>query len=104
MKAAKRILLGLVALVLAAPLLGWTYQTAMEARDDRRYPAPGRFVDVDGHRMHIFCQGRGSPTVIVEQGIGAQSLSWAPINERMSEITTVCAYDRVGMGYSDTKK
>jgi len=101
MKAAKRILLGLAALVLAAPLLGWTYQTAMEARDDRRYPAPGRFVDVDGHRMHIFCQGRGSPTVIVEQGIGAQPLSWAPLNERMSEITTVCAYDRVGMGYSD---
>jgi pimeloyl-ACP methyl ester carboxylesterase len=51
--------------------------------------------------MHIFCQGQGTPTVVVEQGIGAQSLGWAPLNERMSAITAVCAYDRAGMGYSD---
>jgi pimeloyl-ACP methyl ester carboxylesterase len=93
--------LGVVVLVVAAPVMGWIYQLAMEARDDARFPPPGRIVDVDAHRMHIFCQGSGSPTVIVEQGIGAQSLGWAPINERMSAITTVCAYDRAGMGYSD---
>lgn len=97
----KRLLSALVALVLAIPLLGWAYQTAMEARDDRQYPPPGKLLDVDGHRMHIFCQGRGTPIVIVEQGLGAQSLGWAPLNEQMSEITTVCAYDRAGMGYSD---
>jgi pimeloyl-ACP methyl ester carboxylesterase len=97
----KRKLLGLFALLIVTPVLGWTYQTLMEMRDDRRYPPPGKLVDVDGHRMHIFCQGKGSPTVIVEQGIGAQSLSWAQLNERMSAFTTVCAYDRAGMGYSD---
>jgi pimeloyl-ACP methyl ester carboxylesterase len=85
----------------AAPILGAIYQAAMEARDEARFPPPGRLVDVDGHRMHIFCEGSGTPTVIVEQGIGAQSLGWAPLNGRMSAITTVCAYDRAGMGYSD---
>ncbi len=97
----KRVLLGIFALIVVTPLLGWTYQVLMEMRDDRRFPAPGKLVDVDGHRMHIYCQGKGSPTVIVEQGIGAQPLSWAQLNERMSAFTTVCAYDRAGMGYSD---
>lgn len=51
--------------------------------------------------MHIYCRGQGSPTLIVEQGLGSQSLSWDPLNERLSHITTVCACDRAGMGYSD---
>lgn len=92
---------GLAVLIIAIPILGAIYQVAMEARDDRRFPPPGKLVEVDGHRMHIFCQGAGSPTVIVEQGVGVQPLAWAPLNERMSAITTVCAYDRAGMGYSD---
>jgi pimeloyl-ACP methyl ester carboxylesterase len=98
---ARRILITLAALIVAVPLLGSIYQVAMEIRDDRRFPPTGKLIDVDGRRMHIFCQGRGSPTVIVEQGVGAQSLAWAPLNEHLSTITTVCAYDRAGMGYSD---
>jgi pimeloyl-ACP methyl ester carboxylesterase len=97
----RKALLVIATLIIAAPLLGWAWQHFCEARDDRRYPPPGRLVDVDGHLMHIHCQGKGSPTVIVEQGIGAQPLSWAPLNQRLAGITTVCAYDRAGMGYSD---
>lgn len=99
--APRKILLAVAAVVIGVPLLGWAYQSLCEARDDRRYPPPGKLVEVDGHRMHIHCQGQGSPTVIVEQGIGAQPLSWAPLNQRLAEITTVCAYDRAGMGYSE---
>jgi hypothetical protein len=51
----KRVLLGVLALIIVTPVLGWTYQTLVEMRDDRRYPPPGNLVDVDGHRMHIFC-------------------------------------------------
>ena len=101
MQIIRRLLTILMLSMAVAPLAGWIYQTAMEARDDARYPPPGKLVDVDGHRMHIFCEGRGSPTVIIEQGIGAQSLGWAPLNARMSSLTTVCAYDRAGMGYSE---
>ena len=101
MKVARRLLQGVAILLLMAPAAGWIYQSVMEAREDAEYPPPGKLVDVDGHRMHIFCQGQGSPTVIVEQGVGSQSLAWAPLNERMSAITTICAYDRAGMGYSD---
>ena len=101
LRLARRLFLALLVLAAIAGMSGWIYQTAMEARDDRRYPPPGQLVEVDGHRMHIYCQGQGSPTIIVEQGVGSQSLGWAPLNARMSKITTVCAYDRPGMGYSD---
>jgi pimeloyl-ACP methyl ester carboxylesterase len=97
----RRFSFGLIGLGIAAVLAGASYQAVMEARDDRRFPPPGKLIDVDGHRMHLHCQGHGSPAVIVEQGVGAQSLGWAPLNEQLSSITTVCAYDRPGMGYSD---
>ena len=101
MKLVGRIVLGLVGFAALLLATGATWQAAMEARDDREFPPPGRLVDVNGHLMHIHCQGEGSPVVVVEQGVGSQSLGWAPLNEQLATITTVCAYDRPGMGYSD---
>jgi pimeloyl-ACP methyl ester carboxylesterase len=97
----KRTLYGIGALVLLPALSGWAYQTLMQSRDTRRFPPPGKLVDVRGHLMHIHCQGTGSPTIIVEQGIGAQSLGWSQLNQRMAGVSTLCAYDRRGMGYSE---
>jgi pimeloyl-ACP methyl ester carboxylesterase len=102
MRLVKRLCYWLAALSLIAVASGCIYQAVMEARDDRLFPPPGKLVGVDGHLMHIFCQGQGSPTVVVEQGIGVQATRWTPLNARLSEITTVCAYDRAGMGYSES--
>jgi pimeloyl-ACP methyl ester carboxylesterase len=99
-----RVALGFAGLLGVVALSGWGWQSWMEAKDDQRFPPPGAIVDVDGRRMHIHCQGEGTPVVVVEQGIGAQSLSWSELNWQMSGITTVCAYDRAGMGYSDPVK
>ncbi len=51
--------------------------------------------------MHIHCQGQGSPTVVVEQGLGSLSTAWDEIHQQIALVTRVCAYDRVGMGYSE---
>jgi pimeloyl-ACP methyl ester carboxylesterase len=59
-------------------------------------------IDVDGHLMHINCIGEGSPTLILELGVGSASLSWYDIHKQLSEITRTCAYDRAGLGYSDS--
>src|ERR1700730_430398 len=32
------------------------------------YPAPGTLVDIGGRRLHLYCTGVGSPTVILESG------------------------------------
>ena len=95
-----RIMLGLVALAVVSLAGGWTYQRMSERRDDRRYPPPGELHTVNGRLMHIHCRGSGSPTIVVEQGIGGPSIDWNEINERMAATTRVCDYDRAGMGYS----
>lgn len=44
--------------------------------------------------------GEGSPTVILESGLGDGKESWQPIYEQVSQLTQVFAYDRAGYGAS----
>jgi len=58
-------------------------------------------VDVGGYRMHIFCQGEGSPTVIVDAGNGDFSISWNLVQREAAQFSRICTYDRAGYGWSD---
>ncbi len=44
--------------------------------------------------------GVGSPTVILEAGLGDGKESWAPVYDQLSQMTRVFAYDRAGYGGS----
>src|SRR5687768_10246499 len=101
MRTITRIVLTVVALAAVVLVGGWTYQRLAEGHDSRRYPPPGELHSVQGRLMHIHCKGRGSPTIIIEQGIGGPSIDWNEITDRMARISRVCAYDRAGMGYSE---
>jgi pimeloyl-ACP methyl ester carboxylesterase len=69
--------------------------------DDPGYPAAGRLYDVGGHRLHLDCHGHGSPTVVLSNGLGETSASWARITAPVAATTRVCAYDRAGQGWSE---
>jgi pimeloyl-ACP methyl ester carboxylesterase len=99
----KRIIGGTVALVVLAATVGLIEQAIFTAVSKRRYPAPGRLVDVAGHRMHINCMGKGSPTVILESGFGGYSLDWTLVQPEIAKFTRVCSYDRAGLGWSDAR-
>jgi pimeloyl-ACP methyl ester carboxylesterase len=63
---------------------------------------PGQLVDVGGFTMHISCTGSGSPTVILEPGLGepgAMMAGW--IQPALATKTKVCIYDRPGKGFSE---
>ncbi|HVO97484.1 MAG TPA: alpha/beta hydrolase [Bryobacteraceae bacterium] len=87
-------LAGLVAVV---ALAGALYQAIAAWDDDRRFPGPG--WTVLGHR--IYCIGAGSPTVILEAGLGDGLNEWAQVQPRIAEFSRVCSYDRAGYGASD---
>ena len=89
--------------VLALASLGATYGDLAGA-DDPGYPAPGRLYDVGGHRLHLDCHGHGSPTVVLSNGLGETSASWARITAPVAATTRVCAYDRAGQGWSDESR
>lgn len=90
-----------VAVSLAIGSLGATFETAMRSHDRRTYGAPGERYDVGGHRLHLHCVGSGSPTVVLENGLGGTSPAWTHVVAAVRGTTRICAYDRAGQGWSD---
>jgi pimeloyl-ACP methyl ester carboxylesterase len=87
--------------VLAASA-GVVYERIAEWRDLARFPPPGRLVDVGGFRLHLSCTGRGSPTVVLDTGLGLVSSSWAAVQRTVERTTRVCSYDRAGYAWSES--
>jgi pimeloyl-ACP methyl ester carboxylesterase len=65
-----------------------------------RNPPPGTTYLVNGHAMHIDCSGTGSPTIVLEAGLGNDDLIWGGVQPVLSRTTRVCSYDRAGFGWS----
>jgi len=91
-----------LASLLVLMLVGYIFEPVAEAADAKAYPPPGQLVDVGGHRLHINCTGTGSPTVVIEAGLGDWSTSWGGyVQPEVAKTTRVCTYDRAGMGWSE---
>ena len=92
----------LVILIVLMAAVGASYQISRTAADARLFPPPGRLITIaPGRRLHLDCRGNGEPTVILEAGIAASSLSWSRVQPRVAEFTRVCSYDRGGLAWSD---
>ena len=65
------------------------------------YAKPGQLVDVGGRKLNLRCSGSGTPTVILESGASADSLTWFIVQPSIAKTTRVCSYDRAGFGFSD---
>lgn len=89
------------ACVLAAALLGALYQALGTRRDHKRFPPPGRLVDVGGHRLHLLESGSGDATIVLEAGLMSTVLSWSNLQRELAQSHRVVSYDRAGLGWSD---
>jgi NADPH:quinone reductase-like Zn-dependent oxidoreductase/pimeloyl-ACP methyl ester carboxylesterase len=88
--------------VLLVSALGGCYETISEALARNSHAMPGQLVDVGDHRLHISCSGTGSPTVVLEAGLGEFSSTMSGwIAPAVAEETRVCVYDRAGRGWSE---
>jgi pimeloyl-ACP methyl ester carboxylesterase len=74
-------------------------------------PVPGfQSANIGDHRtLRYRCAGRGTPTVLVEQGMAIsvettfswkEPVGWAEIFPHISRVTRICVYDRAGLGRS----
>ncbi len=100
----KRILLGLLALLILLVAVGAIYEALGRRSAEANYPPRGKLVDVGGRKMHIDCRGTGSPAVILESGLGTGgTLDWTLVHDEISGFTRTCAYDRAGIMWSDPK-
>src|SRR5438477_7732640 len=64
-------------------------------------PTPlGKLVDVGDYRVHLYCTGTGSPTVVI---VGAGfSFNWGLVQPEVARFTQVCSYDHSGIGWSES--
>ena len=69
---------------------------------DRNFNPESTRVDVGGHKLNIRCSGEGSPAVILGSGLASDNHDWGPVEERVSEFTQICSYDRAGLGESES--
>lgn len=94
-------LIGLLVLLVVSMIAGTIYQSVASANDLKKYPPPGELYDVGEYRLHLYCIGEGSPTVILEAGAGNPALGWTFVQEEAAGFTRICSYDRPGYGWSD---
>ncbi|MBK5288405.1 MAG: alpha/beta hydrolase [Acidimicrobiia bacterium] len=81
--------------------IGGGYETYRETVDPSASPMPGRLISVGDHKLHINCTGTGSPTVVLEPGLGEPSPAMGWIAPKVTTTTRVCVYDRAGRGWSE---
>ena len=98
-KVTERIVLSLVALV-AVVLAASSGFNAIALHHFRSKP-PGQMYQVNGLQMRIDCTGSGSPTIVLDAGLGNDGLIWGGVQPVLAKTTRVCSYDRAGFGWSD---
>ena len=81
-----------------ALLLSVTFTATSQTPNQATPPMPGTLVDVGGYRVHLYCTGRGSPTVMI---VGAFSFDWALVQPEVAKFTRVCTFDPSGTAWSD---
>ena len=91
----------LSAFLLLAIAAGATYQSIKARSDARRFPQEGKSVNIGGFNLNINCTGQGSPTVVLEAGLGVPAISWRVVQREIAKFTRVCSYDRAGYDWSD---
>ncbi len=87
----------LVLLLLVAALVGFTWLTAR--RVEAALPPRGRFIDMDGERIHYVDVGQGPPIVLVN-GLCGNLLNFDYMLGFLTGEFRVILLDRPGCGYS----
>ena len=90
---------GLVAAGLAAAML---YVQSQQRKVERDNPPQGKFIDVDGVRLHYTERGEGDALVLLHgNGLFNTDFDLSGVTEKASKPYRVITFDRPGFGYSE---
>jgi pimeloyl-ACP methyl ester carboxylesterase len=89
----------LVAVALTALYFAWATQRIV-GEAERLVPPTGKFVEVDGARVHYVETGEGRPIVLIHGLGGSLHHMRRPLMEAFGEGYRLIAMDRPGSGYS----
>lgn len=97
-----------LSLLLAATVIGGCSivtdrrATARETAAEAAFPPTGKIVEVDGLRVHAHVQGTGPDLVLIHGASGSTRDFTFALADRLARDYRVIAFDRPGLGWSDS--
>src|SRR4051812_40267633 len=90
------------ALLGAGLAAAWLAVRQKTAAAERSHPPEGKFIEVDGVRLHYLERGSGPALVLLHgNGVMAQDFQLSGLIDKLAQTHYVIAFDRPGFGYSD---
>ena len=90
------------ALIAASLAASFFYVRAKTRQVERDNPPAGKFIEVDGVKLHYLDQGEGPVLVLLHgNGVIASDFQTSGLAERAAEHYRVISFDRPGYGYSE---
>jgi pimeloyl-ACP methyl ester carboxylesterase len=74
---------------------------ARAAAAEAAHPPAGRFVEVNGRRVHVHVSGTGPDVVLIHGAFGSLRDFTYHLSARLAERYRVIAFDRPGLGYTE---
>jgi pimeloyl-ACP methyl ester carboxylesterase len=86
---------------IAALGAAWLVVRNQTARVEREHPPTGKFIDIDGVRLHYIEQGEG-PVLVLLHGnlVMAEDFRYSGLLDKLAQSYRVIAFDRPGFGYT----
>ncbi|MFW5961976.1 MAG: alpha/beta hydrolase [bacterium] len=106
-KIIKRILiiapLILIALVSFIVLSSYFEHKNLIAEEKEKYPAPGKLVEVNETKIHVYGEGQGDQTLVFMSGLGTSSpyYDFKVLFEKLSDDYRIVVVERAGYGWSE---
>jgi hypothetical protein len=70
------------------------YEKIRLQAQDKKTKSLGQLIDVGSYRLHIYCIGEGSPTVVMDSGGGATLEAWRLVQPEVAKFTRTCTSAR----------
>ncbi|SES12611.1 Pimeloyl-ACP methyl ester carboxylesterase [Psychrobacillus sp. OK032] len=79
------------------------FHQVMSAYEQKKYPALGQLVEVDGDNIHVYTTGDGPNTIVLLSGLGttAPVLDFEPLINELAKSNKVVVVEPYGYGWSD---
>jgi pimeloyl-ACP methyl ester carboxylesterase len=91
------------ALVLLIPFAAIAQDATPSTAVSAAYGNYSDHVNVGDRSLYLTCEGKGTPTVILESGsLLMTTKSWDGIQDQVAKFTRVCSYDRANAGKSSS--
>ena len=81
------VLRNIIISIVAALVIWIVFNNVMTAYGQKKFPAIGQLVEVDGKNMHVYTQGEGDNTIVLLSGLGtaAPTLDFEPLINEMAK-------------------